>query len=213
MQAIERLNNSHDWITLVFVFLLVLLFVLKNINPMELKGYAKAYFLKGFVEEKTTEKASFFTVFNLLLFLFFTVVVSFFLLSVLPIFRVQYSLSFSLFAQVFLLVIAYFSLLLFFEYLLVKLLDIQSSVRYFILGKLSYLYTAALWLFPVLVMDYYSFSNPYLSAGIFTILIFINCWLIFTNNKNLILNKLFYFILYLCALKITPLLVLFKLTA
>jgi hypothetical protein len=37
--------------------------------------------------------------------------------------------------------------------------------------------------------------------------------LLFVNNKNLILNKLFYFILYICALEIAPLLFIYKMMA
>ena len=47
---------------------------------------------------------------------------------------------------------------------------------------------------------------------VFLFLLIIRYSLLLINNKKLIFNNLFYFILYLCALEIVPLVIILKLT-
>ena len=211
MQAVDRLYSSSDWVTLIFVFALLLLFLLKNRNPSALKGYVMAFFLKGFVEKKTMEKFLFFSSFNLLIFIFSTFIFSFFLLLISNLFFNNIALDFFVFVKLFSGVTLYFSVLFFIEYLIASVFEIQSSLRYFLLGKLSYFYTTSLWLFPALIVSYYSSHNNFFLLTFFLLVFLLSIWHMVTNNKNLIVNKLFYFILYLCALKIAPLFFLFKL--
>ena len=56
MQALDRIDFSNNWLTLVFVFALMLLVVLKTINQQKLFGYYSAFFIKGFIAKKTEEK-------------------------------------------------------------------------------------------------------------------------------------------------------------
>ncbi|NQV78269.1 MAG: DUF4271 domain-containing protein, partial [Lutibacter sp.] len=47
---------------------------------------------------------------------------------------------------------------------------------------------------------------------VFLLVLILRYVLILLNNKKLIFNNLFYFILYLCALEIAPLIIVLKLT-
>jgi len=96
---------------------------------------------------------------------------------------------------------------------LCNMLQIQNELSYLVAAKRGYFYSSALLLFPFLIVVMYSFLSTYWLLGFFVLLFILSIVLTFVNNKNLIVSKLFYFILYLCALKIAPLLIIYKITA
>jgi len=100
--------------------------------------------------------------------------------------------------------------------LLGRLLGIKELVRAYVIFKISYLKTIVLFLLPLLLLVVYA---PLYQLGILKmtvactlVLLVLRAALILINNKNLILNELFYFILYLCTLEIAPLVIILKLT-
>ncbi len=205
MQAVERVVISNNWVTLVFVIALVLLFVLKTTHQSKLIELSKAFFVKGFIEKKIEEKETPFTLFNCLLFIFSAIVFSLLILVVLG-----FVFDLELFIRILCGVMLY---LLFFDilnFLLGKLFNIRNEVAYFVIAKKTYVYNTAMWLFPFLVVAMYGFDNLYFISSVFLFLFGVSVVLMVFNNKNLILNKLFYFILYLCALEIAPLLIIYK---
>lgn len=80
MQALERIEISNNWLTLVYLLCLLLLVVLKTLNHRKIFEYSRAIFLKGFIEKKVEERASFFNGFNIVLFVFSVVVYALFFL-------------------------------------------------------------------------------------------------------------------------------------
>ncbi|PCI35704.1 MAG: hypothetical protein COB60_01950 [Flavobacteriaceae bacterium] len=100
--------------------------------------------------------------------------------------------------------------------LLGELLGVRELVRIYLVFKVSYLKTIVLFLLPLLLLVIYS---PVYQIGLLkitvacTLVLFVlRMSLILRNNKNLILNELFYFILYLCTLEIAPLIIILRLT-
>jgi len=86
--------------------------------------------------------------------------------------------------------------------------SMEEFADQFNLQKASYRNYIALLLFPINVLLYYNHSVP---NFVFNVLIFLiltaNLFTYLTslkNHQNLLVGKLFYFILYLCALEITP---------
>jgi hypothetical protein len=86
--------------------------------------------------------------------------------------------------------------------------SMEEFADQFNLQKASYRNYIALLLFPINVVLYYNQSPPDL---LFNVLIFLiltaNLFTYLTslkNHQNLLVGKLFYFILYLCALEIAP---------
>lgn len=212
MQAIERIDISNSWLTLLFIFLLALLVVIKMINQPKLYEYSRAYFLKGFVIKKIEERKSFFSTFNLLMYVFSILVFSIFLLFLINFVQPSFLLKLINYLKVAGVIAIYFSLFLIVDFVLVRVFEIKNEAANFIASKVGYFYNAALVLFPFLIINTFSFSSIYIIFGVFIMLFLISSVLIFTNNKNLILSKLFYFILYLCALEIAPLLIIYKVT-
>ena len=86
--------------------------------------------------------------------------------------------------------------------------DIEELVDEFNLQKVNFRTYIGLLLFPVAALMYYSnYTTNLLIIVIISILLLINLltYLIsLSNHQNLVISKLFYFILYLCALEITP---------
>jgi hypothetical protein len=210
MQAVDRVIISNNWMTLVFVVALVLLFVLKTTHQSKLIGFSKAFFVKGFIEKKAEEKETYFSLFNSFLFVFSAIVFSLLTLFVLNLVNTDYGFDFELFIRVLIGVISYLFLLDSITFLLSNLFHIRNEMGSLVIAKKTYLFNTAIWLFPFLIIAAYGFYNLFFILSVFVFLFGMSIVLIAFNNKNLILSKLFYFILYLCALEIAPLLIIYK---
>ncbi|MBL4642630.1 MAG: DUF4271 domain-containing protein [Flavobacteriaceae bacterium] len=209
MQALDRIDYSNNWLTLVFLFALLLLVALKTINQQKLFGYSTAFFRKGFVVKKTEDRESLLTVFNIVLLCFSAIVYAAFF-SFITAFFLDETASFTVFIKVLGFVFIYLVLFLILDVGLAKLFEVQNETSYLFSTKIAYLYTISLVLFPVLIITSYSSLSTSVLLFVFVMLFLLSLLLLFVNNKNLILNKLFYFILYLCALEIAPLLIIYK---
>ena len=77
MEAVQRDVLSNNWIVLIFIFSIGILFFLKIFNTDKLKGYATSIFNKGFIEIEAEE--------NYFRFSFFHVGFSFFFLLMLTV--------------------------------------------------------------------------------------------------------------------------------
>jgi len=97
-----------------------------------------------------------------------------------------------------------------------NLLGISELANVYFLFKTSYLRTIVLFLLPLLLLVVYSpvyqFSILKITVACTLVLLVLRTVFILMNNKNLILNELFYFILYLCTLEIAPLVIILRLT-
>jgi hypothetical protein len=211
MEALQRSVLSNNWITLIFVFSILLLFFLKLFTTAKLKGYVTSLFNKGFVEIEAEENywtLSFFhTGFSLFTFLMLSVT-TFFLTSqfnnssalLLEDYLVSTSYLFSYVVLRFIVVFALFSVFQF-----------KSKLSFFMTSKRGYLYSISIGLLFLNVFYFYTFQYQDLLFTGFVALFSLRFSLILINNKNLIIKELFYFILYLCAFELAPLFVLFRL--
>jgi hypothetical protein len=211
MEALQRSVLSNNWITLIFVFSILLLFFLKLFTTAKLKGYVTSLFNKGFVEIEAEENywtLSFFHVgFSLFTFLMLSVT-TFFLISqfnnssalLLEDYLVSTSYLFSYVVLRFIVVFALFSVFQF-----------KSKLSFFMTSKRGYLYSISIGLLFLNVFYFYTFQYQDLLFTGFVALFSLRFSLILINNKNLIIKELFYFILYLCAFELAPLFVLFRL--
>ena len=211
MQAIERIQINDYWLTLVFILVLLLLALLKSLNQNKLSSYFKAFFLKGFVQKRTEENESFFSLFNLILFFLSSILYTLVIIVIGSKFA-NFPFDLMFFIKVFGCTLLYLSAFFIVDKALIQLLELQHNLGNIFSAKISYLYNSALLLFPVLVVNYYSEFSYSVLFFIFAFLFFLSALLIVINNKNLIINKLFYFILYLCALEIAPFLIIYKIT-
>ena len=212
MEAVQRDVLSNNWIVLIFIFSIGILFFLKIFNTDKLKGYATSIFNKGFIEIEAEE--------NYFRFSFFHVGFSFFFLLMLTV-SIYLTMHQNFQKEAFLFldyleVSKYVLLCLTIRYvadfLLIILFEIRDSlVTYFFFSRRSYSYSISLGLLTLNILYFYTFNSYYLLIFGIVALFSIRYLLILYYNKNLIIKELFYFILYLCAFELAPLFVLFKL--
>lgn len=210
MQIANRVVESNNWVLLTLLFGLFLLFLIKKINAELLLNYSKAFFIKGFVEKKAQEKVSFFSLTSLLFFLFSGVVLALFSCLIAENFIRDQQVDFQFFIYSLSGILLYILASYFIEYLVIQTFSLKNTLGYFIISKRIYLFTFSVWLFPFLILSFYSFSSGYVALVVAVFMLLLSLILIFSNNKNLIVSELFYFILYLCILKIAPLLFIYK---
>lgn len=211
MQAIEKIDISSDWVTLTFIILLIIIFLLKGLNGTKLREYFFAFFNKGFIQSEVEERTSFFNLFSFTIFSFTVLnfgLLIFFLIT--QFFNINI-LSASFFKKTALVIFSYLIIKWTLEYLFSKLFSIQNQITFFLKSKNIYSYTLSLWIFPLLIVFFYTDFDKKIILIIIALLWVLKFLLLLINNKNLILNKLFYFMLYICAFEIAPIFVLFKL--
>ena len=211
MQALEKIVINTNWISIILVFLFAIIAVLKIIDGDKLKGYVFALFNKGFIEDEVEENTSFFSSFYSLLFIFSSVVLA--LVTSLLVAETNKNTSFSLssFFLILGIIWSYFTIKSLLEIGVIRLFFIKKEVRFYVVSKFGYLYSISFFLIILLVLFRFGPLNFSFFIAATLGLFFLKFVFQVVNNKNLVFGKLFYFILYLCAFEIAPLLIMFKL--
>ena len=100
------------------------------------------------------------------------------------------------------------------ERLIASIFEIDNIIDQYLFQKISYKNYLGLLLLPINAILLYSFNNSltliYIFIGLLLIVNIIGLITSFKTHQSLIKHNLFYFILYLCALEITPYLILYK---
>lgn len=211
MQALDKISLSTNWILLVLVFLFVIIAILKIIDAEKLKGYVFALFNKGFIESEAEEDILFFSSFYNLLFVFSATVLALTVSLLASEINVAFSLTFSSFLSVLKLVFSYLIVKRFLELAFARLLLIKKQVRFFLVCKLSYLYSISFFLLVFYILFLFSPLNYFYFTVIILGLFTLRYLFLLTSNKKLVFSELFYFILYICAFELASLFVLFRL--
>ena len=211
MQATERFLETNNWIAILFVFCLFILFLLKLFNAEKMRGYSLSIFNKGLVEIMSQEKKSVLTIFDIGLTGFSFLNISLTLYFLFVFYQSEATFSMLAYSKISSIVLLYMVGRNILEALIMRLLNIKEALAYFFLSKKSYLYSISIGLFFLNVFYLYGFQNILFFLSGIILLFVLRFALILINNKNLIIKELFYFILYLCAFEIAPLLILFKL--
>lgn len=217
LQATERILLSNDWMTLLFLLLLVILFFVKKIAPLKFENVFARPFKVHILDKEIYENISFFNIFNIIFLVFSAIVLSILLFQT-PLFlgkfisiEVAFDNNFDTFFVVFLKVLIFYFLKFIVEYFMFQVLQLQDKAFYFMVSKWNYYFTTSVYVFLLLIFEVYADLNNlliYLFIGGIYLITFI---MHFLTNKNLIFSNFFYFILYICTLEIAPLLILFKL--
>ena len=210
MQALERSFLSNDWLTFVLVLLTLVVFFLRGLNQEKLQGYFLGLFNKGFIDTEVEERLTIFNTFYIVQFLFCVLVIA---LSVFTIANHYQGFANPLNSYLWICLgtLTYLILKKALEYGISMVLQIQGGVKFYLISKSTYLYSFSYFIFAFIVLFFYA-DLPINSLFFFFGFGFLfRLILMITYNKNLIFNHLFYFILYICAFEIAPLLILFKL--
>ncbi|NOR27902.1 MAG: DUF4271 domain-containing protein [Lutibacter sp.] len=217
-EATKIIQGNNDWITLVLLAVFSILTLLKilyknrliHINTLFISNRnITIYFNK--------EKNRLLDGFHMLFFIIQLLILSllFYLGNVYFQFQ-KTELNFNYFLLIFCGIGGYLISHYLVGLLIAFLFDFKKEYSKIIFFKLNYFNNLVLWLFPFLILSFYAASFNYLLLKItlvlLVLLINLITILILVNNKKLILSNLFYFILYICALEIAPLIIILKLT-
>ena len=210
MQNIHRTIESLDWITFILVGCVILVTVLRVVYPKRFDDFIKLpisnnYFLtKGKFEELKHP-------FSVLFFLIQVLTLSLFIFLF---FLEKRELSATIFIKITLASFTFILIKTCTEKLIGSIFDIEIIINKYIFTKLSYRNFISLFLIVLNFIFYFSIEPTMLLLFIFSgFIIVLNLFILFINYKNyrsLIFSNFFYFLLYICALEISPYLILYK---
>jgi len=217
-EAKEIIHQNHHWVSLVFLAILIFLTWAKVLYKDRLLHTASLFFANKYLFIYFNKEKN--DVINLFQFLLF--MVQLLVLALLIYFANnlwQFSDKLNALNGYLLLVAGvglYFCLRYLIGLFLSEILNIKSKYNRIVYDKISYFNKLILWILPFLLLSVY--ANIYkefffkITFFVLVILLILRYGLVLANNKKLIVNNLFYFILYICALEIAPLAIILKLT-
>lgn len=211
MQAIERILTTSNDITFVLILLFFMLFILRMLDIQKLRSATFALFNISTINDEVENREGL-TAFQVLFFCFncilFTLTYFFFKIE----YKQQFEAGFNDFLALLLVIFIFFALKRVIELLLLHLFNLKQGLHFYSSTKQETFNTFNLFHFVLLILFAFQNLSFALYLMILSILLFYRFLFIVLKNNKLIFSKLFYFILYLCALEIAPLLVLFKMT-
>ena len=210
MEALQRVILSNNWITIIFLVSLAVLFFLKLFEAEKLKGYAASIFNKGFIEIEAEDNSSFFSFFHIGFSFFFFLMITITGYFCANIYSHRTFFLLQDYIHVFNYVLLYMIVRFVSMSLFILLFELKQSISLFLISKRGFLYSISIGLLFLNIIYFYSFQNKYLLITGVGLLFLVRFLMILMINKNLIIKELFYFILYLCAFELAPLFVLFR---
>jgi len=206
-ELIPRIVENKDWITIIFVVTLIVVTIAKA-------GFENRFndFMNLIVNNKYLkiykDPSNLMSWFTILLFFVQLVSFSFFVQLVLSYWGYTTKTNWITFIQI----ITFLSFFVLSKYLIEKIIatsfNMESFIEQFNLFKVSYRTYIGLLLLPVNIFLYYTdYVNKYTIIAVLVILLIINSLTYLVSLRNyqkLLFGKLFYFILYICALEIAP---------
>lgn len=199
-----------DWVTLIMVGCILIIAILKVIYPKRFNDFIRLpvsnnYFLaKGKSEEVRHP-------FSILLFVIQLISISLF---VNLFFLEKGKANVLLFLQILFVVFVFIIVKTSIEKIIGTIFSIEKLIDHYIYEKLSYRNFLSLLLIITNLIFYFSIKPDLNTLLILTGILFLVNMLIlsysYKNYRSLIFSNLFYFLLYICALEISPYLILYK---
>ncbi len=217
-QAKEIVNLSNDWITGILMLIIFILVINMFLNKEKFSGlYTLFYSNKYLKVNYKSKKNSVFNSFQILFFFVQFLTFSLFLYLLGDYFyENNYYSEHNIFLFALILTTFYFIIKYTFQFFLFFVLGLKPLFDKLIIEQTSFLNALSLWLIPVLCFLIFSSLDQNLliiiAISYLALLLTIRYLLILFYNKTIILDNLFYFFLYLCALEIAPLFIIVKLT-
>ncbi len=214
MQAIERIHEHRDWITLLFILCFILLALAKISYPQRFEEFISLLNSGKFIAFKGKENKAFHA-FNILLLCIQILAVSVFLFITYQYFFESSLPPIIIFIRI---LTAYGCLILLkagVEKIIGNIFELDEKMDYYLFQKISYRNFISLFLLTVSLFLVYSIDPNATLIGIAGVLVIIAnaiaLFIIYRKNQTLLGANWFYFILYLCALEIAPYIILYKL--
>ncbi len=210
MQDIYRTIDPFDWITFILIGCIIIVTVLKVVYPKRFDDFIKLpisnnYFLtKGKFEELKHP-------FSVLFFLIQILMLSLFIFLF---FVEKGEISAKVYIKITMASFVFIIVKTSIEKLIGSIFAIETIVNRYIFTKLSYRNFISLFLIALNFIFYFAMEPNMEVLVMFTgIIIVLNLLILFINYKNyrsLIFSNFFYFLLYICALEISPYLILYR---
>ncbi len=202
-----RIIENKDWATIIFVASFALIVLAKSTFESRFHDFIRIIISDKYLKIYK-ESTHLISGFNVILFFVNIVSLSFFIQIAFHHFGYGSKTDWVLFVQIFTLLTVFILSKFLIEKIIAETFNIEEIIEEFNLQKVSYRTFIGLLLLPVTILLFYSdYSANSLYIGIIVILLIINAITYLLSLKiyqNLIIAKLFYFILYLCALEIAP---------
>ena len=202
-----RIEENKDWATILFVLCLLLVAITKGNFENRFSDFMPLIvndkYLKIYKDSSNVTSR-----FTISLFIVQLISFSFFILIILSYFGIAEKTDFIKYIQIITLI----GVFVLSKYLIDKIIATTFSIEEFAeqlnLQKVSYRAFIGLFIIPVNVILYYNdYSSKIIAYTFMSIVLIINAFTYLKTLKsyqNILINKLFYFILYLCALEIAP---------
>jgi hypothetical protein len=203
----HRIIENKDWATTLFIFSFVLIAVTKSLFENRFNEFLRLIISDKYLKvyKDSGQLMSLFTVF-----LFVVQLISFAFFIHLLLYSFGYILKTDWLTYI--QIVTFLSVYILSKYLIEKIIatafDIEEFAEQFNLQKVNYRTYIAVFLLPI---NCFLFYYDTISRGVIivfaAIVLFINLFtylLSLKNYQSILLGKLFYFILYLCALEIAP---------
>ena len=202
-----RIIENKDWATALFVLSLILIALTKSVFENRFNDFTKLIYSDKYIK-MYRDSSHLMSGFTIALFVVQIISFSFFLQLFLSYYGRASKSDWMLFIQLFTF-ITYFILAKFLiEKIIATAFKIEEFMEQFNLKKVTYRTYIGLIILPIyLILYYFDTFSKNIFLPIFTIALIINIFtylLTIKNYQSLIMGKLFYFILYLCALEIAP---------
>jgi len=215
LEALERYSISNDLLTVIIILVLLLLVIAKNLFQHRFEDFISLFSSGKYMLIKSKEHKAVYG-FNILMLIVHILSVSLFIFVLYRIFVSPVIEDTAILLLRIVTAYGFFVLLkVTVEKIIANIFDIDEIAEHYLFQKHTYRNFISLLLLPVTIFLIYS---PAPKRGIIygvVILLLIALvfvlFKIFKKNQGLISRNWFYFILYLCALEITPYVILYKL--
>jgi len=202
-----RILEHKDWATYLFVFSFVLIAITKTAFETRFSEFLRILVTDKYIKvyKDTSHLMSGFTI---LLFIVQIISFSFFIQLVLNFFGYVSKTDWIIFIRIF----TFFGIFVLSKFLIEKIVatifNIEEFAEQFNLQKVSYRTFIGLILLPINIYLFYN-NTPaniliYITIAVILIINLFSYLVSLKIYQNLLIGKLFYFILYLCALEIAP---------
>lgn len=203
----QRIIDNKDWATVLFVLCFVLIVVTKTFFEVRFNEFLKLFVTDKYLKiyKDPSHMMSWFTI---SLFMVQLISFSFFILILLNFFGMASKTDWVKYIQI----ITLLGVFVLSKYLIEKIVatsfKMEDFMEQFNLQKVSYRTFIGLLILPVNIILYYNnVSSTLIFYGFLLIVLAVNALTYLISLKSyqsLLFSKLFYFILYLCALEIAP---------
>jgi hypothetical protein len=202
-----RIIENKDWATLLFVLALALIAIIKSVFETRFSDFLKLIASDKYIKIYR-DSSHLFSGFTIVLFIVQLISLAFFIQLILHYFGYASKTDWAIFTQILTLLVFFILSKYLIEKIIATSFDMDEFVEQYNLQKVSYRTYIGLLILPIdIILFYNNITSKTIILAIIVIILTTNVLtylLSLKNYQNLLFGKLFYFILYLCALEIAP---------